>query len=91
MAIEDAARCWPDAWTATADVSAALTRYEDLRRDRTAGIQKGSRRNATVFHLRGVKAWLRNRAAKTAGGRALEALFSYDALSVARAEADRKR
>jgi len=61
-------------------VDARLERYEALRRERTAGIQNGSRRNAKVFHLAGVKAWLRNRAARAAGGRATDALFKYNAL-----------
>ncbi|MEM7220951.1 MAG: FAD-dependent monooxygenase [Pseudomonadota bacterium] len=82
MAIEDAAvlaACIEKA----GEVEGALQRYEDLRRDRTAGIQRGSRRNAKIFHLSGVQAWLRNRAAARAGGRTLDGLFAYDALSVA--------
>jgi len=62
------------------EIPASLQRYEDLRRERTAGIQNGSRRNARVFHLTGIKAWLRNRAAGSARNRAMEALFSYNAL-----------
>ncbi len=86
MAIEDAAvltGCLANAQ----DIPAALQRYEDLRRARTAGIQNGSRRNAKVFHLSGVKAWLRNRAAKTAGNRTLDSLFRYNALEAAKTEA----
>ncbi|MBT4378135.1 MAG: hypothetical protein HOD26_04880 [Gammaproteobacteria bacterium] len=78
MAIEDAAvlaGCLSD----RNDIPQALARYEDLRRDRTAGIQRGSRRNATVFHLSGVKAWLRNRALKTAQNRTMDGLFGYNA------------
>jgi salicylate hydroxylase len=81
MAIEDAAvlsGCLSD----SKDISMALARYEDLRRGRTAGIQRGSRRNAAVFHLSGVKAWLRNRALKTARDRTMDGLFSYNALEV---------
>lgn len=81
MAIEDAAvlaGCLSD----RKDISMSLARYEDLRRGRTAGIQRGSRRNATIFHLSGVKAWLRNRALKTARDRAMDGLFSYNALEV---------
>jgi len=62
-------------------VDASLNRYEGLRRKRTAGIQNGSRRNAKVFHLSGVKAWLRNRAVSSAGSRTVESLYSYNALS----------
>lgn len=64
-------------------VEVSLSRYEDLRRARTAGIQNGSRRNAKVFHLSGMKAWLRNRAARSSGNRTMQALFSYNALEVA--------
>ncbi len=60
-----------------------LSRYEDLRRARTAAIQMGSRRNARVFHLSGVKAWLRDRMAKRAGHRVTDSLYRYNALSVA--------
>lgn len=64
----------------------SLNRYETLRRDRTAGIQKGSRRNASIFHLSGVSAWLRNRAAKRAGASALDVLFRYNALDAGKAD-----
>ena len=62
MAIEDAA-VLAGCLACDQDVAAALQRYEGLRRERTARVQQGSRRNATVFHLHGVKAWLRNRVA----------------------------
>lgn len=81
MAIEDAA-VLAGCLSGGKDISMALARYEDLRRDRTAGVQRGSRRNATVFHLSGVKAWLRNRALKTARNRTMDGLFSYNALEV---------
>ena len=84
MAIEDAAVL--AACLAAADaVPAALKRYEDLRRQRTAWVQKGSRRNAKLFHLTGIKAWLRNRAASQAGRRTADRLFRYDALQAAQA------
>ena len=41
-------------------------------------MQLGSRRNARVFHMSGIKAWLRNRAARTAQHSAMNALYSYD-------------
>ncbi|MCY3641206.1 MAG: FAD-dependent monooxygenase, partial [Gammaproteobacteria bacterium] len=66
MAIEDAA-VLAGYLAANDDVATGLKRYEDLRRQRTAGVQNGSRRNAKLFHLTGVKAWLRNQAAKRAG------------------------
>lgn len=60
-----------------------LVIYENLRRARTTSIQNGSRRNANVFHLSGVKAWLRNRAVRAAGNRVMDQLFRYNALEVA--------
>ena len=65
------------------DVPAALSRYENLRKDRTAQVQRGSRRNARLFHLRGVQAWVRNRAARWASARSMATLFDYDALTAA--------
>ena len=82
MAIEDGA-VLAACLRGSAGIPAALTRYERLRRDRTARIQHGSRRNATVFHLRGIPAWLRNRAARRAGARSMTRLYDYDALTVA--------
>ncbi len=81
MAIEDGAvlaACLDEQ-----DVAGSLARYEKLRRKRTARVQAGSRRNARVFHLTGIGAWLRNRAARAAGGAAMDSLFSYDALRAA--------
>ena len=68
------------------EIPGALKTYEELRKPRTAGIQKGSRRNATIFHLSGVKAWLRNRAVKQGGDRVMDGLYSYDALAVGTAK-----
>jgi salicylate hydroxylase len=82
MAIEDAA-VLAGVLATEHEIPAGLARYEDLRRARTAGIQNGSRRNATVFHLTGVRAWLRNRAARAARHRTMERLYSYNALEVA--------
>ncbi|MCY3795877.1 MAG: FAD-dependent monooxygenase [Gammaproteobacteria bacterium] len=85
MAIEDAA-VLAGCLATNDDVATGLKRYEDLRRQRTARVQNGSRRNAKLFHLTGVKAWLRNQGAKRAGGRAMHNLFSYDALQAAKAK-----
>ena len=82
MAIEDGAvlaACLKQA----DDVSGALRKYEALRRARTARIQIGSRRNAKVFHLSGIKAWARNLAAGRASGSAMDGLFGYNALEAA--------
>ena len=83
MAIEDGAvlaNCLNGAQTQK--IGSALRRYETLRQPRTAGIQKGSRRNASVFHLRGIQAWMRNRAVRAAGNRTMENLFKYNPLNV---------
>lgn len=82
MAIEDAA-VLAGCLEAPAEVEESLLRYEDLRRARTAGIQNGSRRNARLFHLSGVKAWLRNRGVRVAGARRMDGIYSYNALEVA--------
>lgn len=84
MAIEDGAvlaRCAAEG----DDVAASLGRYEQLRRGRTARIQLGSRRNARVFHLSGIAALLRNRAAGRAGAGVTEWLYRYDALTATEA------
>jgi salicylate hydroxylase len=80
MAIEDAA-VLSAALKAEDAVTGALQTYESLRKSRTAMIQAGSRRNATVFHLSGVPAWLRNRAAKYAGRRTVDKLYEYNPLN----------
>ena len=83
MAIEDAA-VLAACLSQDQSVARAVRRYEDLRRQRTAGIQLGSRRNARVFHLSGISAWLRNRAAGLARRNSMDALFSYDPLTAVR-------
>ncbi len=80
MAIEDGAvlaRCL----SSGSNTIASLRKYEELRRERTARIQRGSRRNADIFHARGVKAFARNVVAKRASGKTLEWIFSYDPLT----------
>lgn len=79
MAIEDAAvlsRCLE-----SADVAAALVQYEGLRRARTAFVQRGSRRNARIYHLSGIAARLRNLVLDRAGGSVMSRLYGYDPLS----------
>ncbi|MCZ6459307.1 MAG: FAD-dependent monooxygenase, partial [Gammaproteobacteria bacterium] len=63
------------------DVAAQLKRYEISRQARTARIQSGSRRNAKVFHLTGIQAWLRNRVAGVVQDNVLDWLYGYDALA----------
>ena len=87
MAIEDAAvltGCLAD----DSDVPAALQRYERLRRDRTARVQHGSRRNATLFHLAGIKAWLRNQVTRRVAARTTDDLYRYNALEAAGSHRD---
>ena len=77
LAIEDAAvlaRC-----VAMGDVAAGLRRYQQLRQSRVAWVGGAARRNARVFHMRGVSAWLRNRFAAAAATRTFDRLFRYDA------------
>lgn len=90
MAIEDAA-VLAGCLQGADDAATGLARYEDLRRPRTAGIQNGSRRNATVFHLSGVKAWFRNIAAGAARKGTMDGLYRYNALEVAAREAEGER
>ena len=77
-AIEDAAvlaACLGEA----DDISAALRRYEALRRDRVTAMQRRSRRNGKLFHLSGPAAWLRNRGARR-GLSSMDGIYGYDAL-----------
>lgn len=85
MAIEDAA-VLTDCLARRRDVPAALRRYETLRRDRTARVQHGSRRNATLFHLAGLRAWLRNRVTRRVAARTTDDLYRYNALEVVQPE-----
>ncbi len=77
-AIEDAAvlaACLGEA----SDFSAALRRYEALRRDRVTAMQRQSRRNGKLFHLSGPAAWLRNLGARR-GLSSMDGIYGYDAL-----------
>jgi salicylate hydroxylase len=80
MAIEDAA-VLAGMLARTDDIPQALADYEAARRERTARIQRASRRNATIFHLTGPAAWLRNQVAQTAGDNMMDWLYSYDPLT----------
>ena len=79
-AIEDAA-VLASCLAAGGRTASSLRRYEDLRRHRTARIQGHVRRNAKLFHLSGMAAWLRDRTAQWASGRILDSVFRYDALA----------
>lgn len=82
MAIEDAgvlATCLTDAQT----VESGLSDYEDLRRERTASIQMGSRGNSTMFHLPdGDAADQRNQMLAAVTEDFPISLYEYDALSL---------
>ena len=82
MAIEDAA-VLAACLAAERAPALALARYEDRRRSRTRRIQEGSRRNAKVFHMTGIPAWFRNRAARRASGRMLDWVYGYDSFQEA--------
>ena len=64
-------------------VRTALLRYENLRKGRTARIQRGSRSNGRIFHFSGIRALARNLVARRASRSAMHELFSYNALEVA--------
>ena len=81
MAVEDAAVL--AACLEQDQVETAIRKYEQFRIDRTSRIQNGSRRNSKVFHMRGLQAWVRNRAATTVAGNTLDWIFRYNALDVA--------
>jgi len=85
MAIEDGA-VLAQCLAAAESVEAALGRYENIRRQRTASIQRGSRRNARVFHLHGIQAWLRNRAAKYASSAVTDSIYGHDVFAEFEAE-----
>ncbi len=87
MAIEDGA-VLAECLAAGDGVAASLKHYEDLRRDRTARIQEGSRRNAEVFHMRGAAAARRNRTVAGTRGRTLDRLYRYDAFDLEAAAAE---
>ncbi len=76
MAIEDA-YVLADCLARTPDQPVrALRRYERQRGRRTARVQRVARWNSRVYHLKGVAAFLRNRALRSRGGEGL--LRRYD-------------
>jgi salicylate hydroxylase len=88
MAIEDAAVLAECVGAApVGETHAALARYESLRRARTTGIQLGSRRNASLYHMRAPHSWLRNLRLRGGGGLGgqSDALYGYDAFAAASA------
>ncbi len=82
MAIEDAAVLAGEL-ARSADIEAALQRYQERRQPRTRWVQQASRRNARIFHLRGVAAGLRNwtmRHGLAGPGRLTRRLYEHDVL-----------
>lgn len=80
MAIEDGA-VLAECLAAGGNTGSALQRYEDLRKDRTAAIQAGSRRNARLFHLHEDAAAERDQTAVQDYRQTIEGLFSYNAFT----------
>lgn len=80
MAIEDAAAL-ASCLSTDQSAAAALRRYEALRKPRTSKIQRVSRLNARIFHLRGRSAGVRNRLLPivTRRTRLADELYAYDA------------
>jgi salicylate hydroxylase len=71
MAIEDAAALGECLAQSGNDPTAGVRAYEDMRRPRTARVQRASRRNATLYHLGGAQLLLRALARFTLGGEKL--------------------
>jgi len=80
MAIEDAAVL--AASVGAHGVEKGLQRYEQLRMRRTAQIQQVSRSNAKIFHMRGLKAWARNRVVGNTNINRMGWIYDYNALDV---------
>ena len=79
MAIEDAA-VLAACLKADGDVASGLARYEATRRRRATLVYRLSRRNAKAFHLSGIAAWLRDRAAGPMATATMARVFGYNAL-----------
>lgn len=92
MAIEDSAvlaDCLAAGSLSGQDPEASLASYESLRKSRTASVQAGSRRNARLFHARGLGAWVRDRGARFGASRTMDSLFRYDAFSATQTKGER--
>lgn len=79
MAIEDAAMlgaCLQQN-SQKSDVSAALRRYESLRRARTARVQNAAARNGTFYHVGGIPAGIRNTIMRLRGGDGMLAHYDW--------------
>lgn len=90
MAIEDAF-ILADRLASVGSAESALREYETLRRERTAAVQLGARKNAVVFHMKIGDVQERTDPRSFAGSpgsgpAALDWIYCYDALSVAARE-----
>jgi salicylate hydroxylase len=79
MAIEDASLL--AACIEAEEIEPGLQKYASLRMKRTARIQLASRRNAKIFHMKGIQAWVRNQAVKRASDDILDWVYRYDVLA----------
>jgi salicylate hydroxylase len=77
MAIEDAAVLAQRLADARDHPAAAMRRYEQHRRARTARAQRAARRNGMVYHLGGAGAFLRTLALTAIGGERLLARYDW--------------
>jgi salicylate hydroxylase len=68
MAIEDAAVLARCIETRPGDMAAALRHYESLRQARVARVQRASRRNGQIYHLKGASGFARDRTMRLLGG-----------------------
>ncbi len=68
MAIEDAAVLARCVEAQPGDLAAAFRDYENQRRGRVARVQRASRRNGQIYHLKGAAKFARNRAMQLLGG-----------------------
>jgi salicylate hydroxylase len=59
------------------DVEASLRAYQETRLPRAARVQKESRRQATIYHLGGPAAFLRDAAMRTLGGENMLARYDW--------------
>ena len=59
------------------DVEAGLLAYEDTRRRRTARVQNELRRQATLYHLGGPAAFLRNAAMRALSSKSMLARYDW--------------
>ena len=80
MAIEDAA-IMADCLERCEEIGVGLKLYESLRKKRTTRIQFLSRQNATIFHMSGLLARLRNKLVPMILGDNVNWIYKYDPLS----------